>query len=213
MKLFYATVFGLLVSATTFAQKGSFYVGGQVGFSNSTNTFDPNVNGGTTSETKSSSWSFSPEVGTFLTDNVQLGVGLNIVGTSNDNFGVDQDGSAFGGTVYSRYFFGEGSKAFRPFVGANLSYLSGKQDQVTFNFGLPANVLQTDFNTFGANINAGFAYALSPKVTVVGSLGVLGFDSTTYEIENSPAKRTINNFGFDLNSLGNRFTVGMYLTL
>ncbi len=208
MKLFYVTVIGLMVSTSAFAQKGSFYVGGQVGFSSSTTKVESTEVG------SGSSWSFSPEFGTFLTNNVQLGVGFNVVGRTSETPNLSKSKSnSYGGTVYSRYFFGEGSKAFRPFVGVNVTALPGSEERTSF-IGTTSATSKWDLFTFGANVNAGFAYALSPKVTVVGNLGVLGFESFSQKQDIANAsKQTTNGFGFDLNSLGNRFNIGLYLTL
>ena len=165
------------------AQQGSWYAGGNVGLSSSSVK---------NSDTKSSSWNFSPEVGTFLTDNVQLGVGLTLLGSKNgDAYKTSQTGA----TVYSRYFFG--SNAFRPFVGVNVSALPGKMTN---------NGIERDFTSFGANLNAGFGYALSPKITAVGSFGALGFSST------KSGDVTTNTFGLNAGTLGERFNVGIYYT-
>jgi outer membrane protein W len=129
---------------------------------------------------------------------------------------INQKFSSFGGTVYSRYFFGEGTKSFRPFVGINLGASSGYEERINFyNNGITSttSISKYDISSFGANFNAGFAYSLSPKVTMVGSLGVLGFENRTFKNKENSTKETSNSFGFDINSLGNRFNIGVYLTL
>ncbi len=183
MKTVFLVTTIILGSIAANAQKGSWYAGGNVGLSSS------KVKG---SDAKSSSWNFSPEVGTFLTDNVQLGVGLTLLGSKT---GDTYKSSQTGATVYSRYFFG--SNAFRPFVGLNVSALPGK---------VTNNNVERDINTFGANINAGFGYALSSKVTAVGSFGTLGFSTT------KTGDVTTNNFGLNAGTLGERFNVGIYYT-
>lgn len=117
--------------------------------------------------------------------------------------------SLYGGTVYTRYFFGEGSKAFRPFLGFNVSALPGTSKATTLTNPSVSN--STDLFLFGTNVNAGFGYALSQKVAVVGSLGVLGFTTLSETAQNGD-KTTTNSFGFDANSLGNRFNIGIYYT-
>lgn len=190
-------LFTFAMCYSAIGQKSSWYIGGQVGF-NSTKVKD--------SDMKSSSWSFSPEVGTFLTDNVQLGLALNLTGsTDNGSIGgiaTEEKLTGVGGTLYSRYFFKPGMP-FRPFVGLNIGYSTAKLT----NKGIGSN-LEVKMNTFGANLNAGFGYAIAPKWTVVGSLGVLGFSSSK-EGDNY----TETNFGLDINTLGNRFTIGFYYTL
>ncbi len=205
-----------MVGTSCFAQKGSYYLGGQVGFSNSSKKVESNE------ENSSSSWSFSPEVGTFLTNNVQLGLGLSFTSDTYEQANTYSNKiKLFGAKVYSRYFFGEGSKAFRPYVGINVSVLPGTREDTNLrNIYYPdsniyyPNSTKYDLFKFVASLNAGFAYALSPKVTMVGSLGVLGFDSTTEKSDRANSvKETTNRFSFDLNSLGNLFNVGLYVTL
>jgi len=198
----------VMVSLGAFAQKGSFYVGGQAGYT----TTETKVGSTVTSE--GSTWSFSPEVGTFLTNNIQLGVAFNVRGTedTDDVNNVKDESTYFGGTVYSRYFFGEGTKAFRPFVGVNAEFLPGNLKR-TASFGNSSTVSEADLFRIGANLNAGFAYSLSSRVAVVGSLGVLGFSSEKESPKNGGVDTKTNSFGFDLNSLGNRFNIGLYVTL
>lgn len=188
----------MLAALTANAQQGSWYAGGDVGFSSKKVKY---WDGNSSMESdKSNSWKFSPEIGTFLTDNVQLGIGLSLNGSESDNVKTSQTG----GTVYSRYFFGSGS--FRPFAGLNVSILPGKQ---TFGNGTSPDVR---IFTFGTNVNAGFAYALSPKVTAVGSFGAFGFSSNSGKLDGSDEKYTETSFGLDAGTLGSRFTIGIYYT-
>ncbi|MBS4063583.1 MAG: outer membrane beta-barrel protein [Chitinophagaceae bacterium] len=189
------------------AQKGNWYVGGNLGFSSSQSKIE---SGNTeTKAGKTTSWSVSPEVGTFLTNQIQLGVAFTLTGSkfeSQQNINFESKNNSYGGTVYSRYFFGK--EAFKPFIGLNASYLSGKSESRT---GGTVNSEITT-STLGVNANAGFGYALSKRVTALGSFGFLGFESFTRK-PNDNTKNTTNTFGFDANSLGNRFTIGFYYTL
>ncbi len=68
-------LFILTMVASSFvalAQKGNWYVGGVVGFTSNT---AKNTNG---FKTTSSSWAFGPEGGTFLKDDIQLGLALGL---------------------------------------------------------------------------------------------------------------------------------------
>lgn len=188
------------------AQKGSWYAGGDIGLQSSKTktTGTPNV----AEDGKLNTWNFSPEIGTFLSDHVQLGLGLTMSGTKSDlDAGSTNKSFRTGGTLYSRYFFGSGS--FRPFAGLNVSVLPGKsttslagvRDEIVFNT-----------TTAGANLNAGFGYALSSKVTVVGSFGALGFSSTQWKNKATGNKTTTSTFGLDGGTLGSRFNVGVYYT-
>lgn len=190
----------------TNAQKGSWYVGGNVGYSSSQSK---NETGNTETKTgKSNSWSVSPEVGTFLTNQIQLGIAFTFTGSRSESQtpnNLVNTSNNYGATVYSRYFFGK--EEFKPFVGLNISYLPGKTKSTGGAFTSENKTI-----SFGSNLNAGFGYALSKKVTALGSFGFLGFESQTSK-PSSDTKFTTNSFGFNANSLGNRFTIGFYYTL
>jgi hypothetical protein len=211
MKHFFLLPLLALSTLAAQAQKNSFYIGGQAGF-NSTSTNIEN-NGNTTTTSKSNNYSFSPEIGTFLTNQVQLGVGFTFSGsrlempaTLNSN-SYTTSINRYGGTVYSRYFFGEGN--FRPFIGLNASVLPGNS---TSEYQGGANTLKANTLDLGANLNAGFGYGLTKRVTLVGSFGTFGFQRTTSKQESNNIKTTTNNFGLNANTLGNLFNVGLYFT-
>jgi len=196
----FITVMTLSISAT--AQKGSFYIGGSGGFNN--RSFNK-------SDLKSTSWNFSPEVGTFLTDNVQVGVGVKFSGLKNAGLTNSQllkyeyVESSTGATLYGRYFFKPGN-AFRPFVGLNVDILPSK---VKFDYEDNSQDSESKVFDLGANLNAGFSYALTSKWSVLGSFAALGFNRS--KAEGSDVVTT--DFGLNINTLGNRFTIGFYYTL
>jgi hypothetical protein len=210
MKHFFTTAL-ILGALTAHAQQGSLYIGGQAGFNSSTTEVDNN--GTSTTTRKSNNYSFSPEIGTFLTNQVQLGIGFTFSGSKQETPGSYSSNSSrinrYGGTVYSRYFFGEGN--FRPFLGLNASVLPGNR---TDDSNGVAGITTTKYNTLdlGANLNAGFAYGLNTRFTVVGSFGTLGFQRSTSKQDNSNFKTTTTDFGLNANTLGNLFTVGVYYT-
>jgi hypothetical protein len=193
------------------AQKGSFYIGGQAGF-NSTNT-TTNNNGTNTTTGKLNNYTFSPEIGTFLNNQVQLGVGFTFSGSRQETPNINTNSAImkvnrYGGTVYGRYFFGEGN--FRPFLGLNASVLPG--NSTTESGGFTNTTAKYTTMDLGANLNAGFGYGLTKRVTVVGSFGTFGFQRSTSKQEGTDLKTTTNNFGLNANTLGNLFTVGVYYT-
>ena len=212
MKQFSLLTVLVLSSLAAQAQKGSFYIGGQAGF-NSTSTNVEN-NGTTIVTSKSNNYSFSPEIGTFLSNQVQLGVGFTFSGSRQEtpatlnNTAFNTSINRYGGTVYSRYFFGEGN--FRPFLGLNASVLPGNS---TSEFaGAAGGTVRANTLDLGANLNAGFGYGLTKRVTLVGSFGTFGFQRTTSKQEGNNIKTTTNNFGLNANTLGNLFNVGLYFT-
>ena len=213
MKQFFLMAALGLCASVAQAQKGSFYIGGQAGFNSTTTTVDGN--GSSTTTSKLNNYSFSPEVGTFLSKNVQLGIGTTFSGSKQETPAVSigtysSTTNRFGGTIYSRFFFGSGN--FRPFLGLNATVLPGNSSVDSRNAN--ATTTTTKYTTFdvGANLNAGFGYGLTKRLTVVGSFGTFGFQNSTSKQENSSNKTTTTDFGLNVNTLGNLFTVGVYYT-
>jgi hypothetical protein len=187
----------LVLSATVYGQKGSWYLGGNAGFSMTSSTY-----GGTT--VKESSWSASPEIGTFLTDHIQLGLGITSSGSFRDITGnTDLKTLQFGGTLYSRYLFGE--RALRPFLGISASYLSGESKMT--------NMFTNRVSTINVNFTAGFAYYVTPRLGFFGSIGMLGYTNSRAAQYGDSQLLITNDFGFSASTLGNRITVGIYYTI
>lgn len=211
MKHFFFPAALVLSALTAHAQKGSIYLGGQAGFNSTSTKLD---NGTTTTTTsKASNWSFSPEIGTFLTNQVQLGVGFTFSGSRLETPAFNNNITAitkrYGGTVYGRYFFGEGN--FRPFLGLNVSLLPGNSRTERSAFSTTTS-RSTTFDV-GANLNAGFAYGLNKRLTVLGSFGTFGFQNSVAKEDGTNNKTTTTDFGLNVNTLGNLFTIGVYYTL
>ena len=195
------------------AQQGSLYIGGQAGFNTSNTEVDNN--GTSTTTRKASNYSFSPEIGTFLSNQLQFGVGVTISGSKletprTSGVATTSRTNRFGGTVYGRYFFGEGN--FRPFLGLNASVLPGNRTDESLSG--TGSAVTTKYSTLdlGANLNAGFAYGLNTRWTVVGSFGTFGFQRSTSKRDDIDYKTTTTDFGLNVNTLGNLFTVGVYYT-
>src|SRR6187549_1947125 len=110
----------VLISSITYAQKGSWYIGGVAGYG--TNTQEP-TNG---TKTVTSSWAFGPEIGTFLKNDIQLGFILGLNGSTEKNDG-DKTTEFFGfsPTVYVRKFK-KVTDNFSLFSGLYFNYLSGE---------------------------------------------------------------------------------------
>lgn len=192
----------LILGATVYGQKGSWYLGGSAGVS-----MGDSRNGGLSQ--KRSAWNVSPEVGTFLTNNIQLGLG---VGYGSQSFTIKDQSKTkiegFGASIHSRYLFGENT--FRPFLGVGVSYSNGSSITGTW---LGPNDGYIDINgaskqqTFNASLTAGFFYNLSPRFSLYGSINVLGYN------EMHSGGSVYRDLGFNATStLGNRFSVGMYYT-
>ena len=159
-------------STTGGFEKGDVYVSGSVGFSN-TNVAD----------FKSNEFTFSPEVGFFLTDNISLEAGL-IIGSSED-FNEDKS-SSFGGAIGANYFFTP-AKQFSFMVGAGVAYTSTKFE--------PNGGGELSIDTFAFAVAPGVNYFVSDCIALRASFGSLSYASAK---DDSDGAEATNTFGLNL---------------
>ncbi len=198
---------GVCFLGVAFAQQGSWYVGGVANYGAKT-TKQPN-----NPDYTLTSWAFGPEVGTFLKDNLQLGLYLGLSGSSEkDDNGEISSSSNFSPTLYTRKFFTI-TDNFSAFGGLYLSYISGS---ATNYAGTGA---ERKTSGFGARLGIGVAYALSPRFTVVGQYGLLGYQSVSFKSNGNDAGSEssfdfgVNTIGYgSLGQTGGVFNVGLYYT-
>lgn len=201
----------VVTSTVALAQTGSWYVGGVVGFGSHTDK-DPDDKKNVTS-----SWAFGPEVGTFLKDDIQVGIALGISGSSEKHDGDDYKSSTdISPTIYGRKFF-KATDELSAFAGLYLSYLGGSMtDKST------GDDVKYKQSGFGARVGIGVAYAISPKFTVVGQYGLLGFQTISYKADGNDAGGA-SDFDFGVNTVGSStlvqgngsgsvFNIGIYYT-
>jgi hypothetical protein len=200
----------LASSTVALAQKGSWYIGGVVGYNSSTSK-DTNGN-----KSGTSSWAFAPEVGTFLRNDIQLGLALGLTGSATTSNGNDTNASSYvSPTLYSRKFF-KITDNFSTFAGLYLTYISGKTTDYT-----PTTQESTQTG-FGVRLGIGVAYALSPRFTAVGQYGLMGYQSLNNK-NNGADAGTDSNFDFGVNTVGSGtltqgngsgavFNIGIYYT-
>lgn len=187
----------LSISFISFTQKGSWYIGGTAGFSVSSKESSDMV------YLKSQSWSFSPEVGVFVSPKIAIGIApsIGVYQLQYNNLSQKTTTTNYGGSIYGRYFFG--ITAFKPFVGINVNATPGITENRDLQTGIST---RTNSFAYGVNLNAGFAYEISERFTVIGSFGLVGYN----------ARKSGNSLdqGFDanVNTLGNRFNIGFYYT-
>jgi len=191
----------VVISSVSMAQQGSWYIGGLVGISSSTNE---DASSGL--KFKSSTWAFAPEFGTFLKDDIQLGIALGITGSKSTFDGDDQSKSIeLDPTIYGRKFF-KITDNFSTFAGLYLSFISETDTDY-----VPATV-ETKTSGFGARVGIGVAYGLSPRFTAVGQYGLLGFRSTKDKVDGDEVS-TDTSFDFGVNTIGGSvFNIGIYYT-
>ena len=207
------------IAFISMAQQGSFYIGGLAGYSSSSSK-DPD-----NSDNKSvtSTWAAGPEFGTFLADDIQLGFSLGLSGQSNKQ-GDEKNYSqtSFVPILYARKFFSI-TDNFSTFAGLYLAYIS--MSHTTYDYSTGSEV-KTKYksNGFGARIGIGVSYALSPKFTILGQYGLLGFQSSTSKdgdgnkiSKDSYFDIGVNTVGSGVLSQGNGsgavFNVGIYYTI
>lgn len=202
MKKAHILILMILVSSVSMAQQGSWYIGGLAGFSSSTSEAS-----GSGLKSVSSSWAFGPEFGTFLKDDIQLGIALGIGGSNNKYDGDDVSKSTeFDPTVYGRKFF-KIADSFSTFAGLYLSVISEKTTDYN------PTTTETTTSGFGARVGVGVAYALSPRFTALGQYGLLGFQSTKDKDDGTETSKD-TSFTFGANTIGGSvFNVGLYYTI
>ena len=210
MKKQFLVLLIVLISSITYAQKGSWYIGGVAGYG--TNTQEPT--NGTKSTT--SSWAFGPEIGTFLKNDIQLGFILGLNGsTEKDDDKKNTEFFGFSPTVYLRKFK-KVTDNFSLFSGLYFSYMSGEETDF-----IPTEE-KFKASGFGISLGVGMAYALSPRFTAVGQYGLLGYSSVTYKQDDTEYLKT-SDFNVGVNTVGSSsfvqgngsgavFNIGLYYT-
>lgn len=197
---------------TASAQTGNWYIGGVGGFGSSTNESPSGF------KTTNSNWAFGPEVGTFIKDDIQLGLYLGISGSSqkNDNGDIEST-TSFSPTIYGRKFF-KITDNFSTFAGLYLNISSGTTKDYT-----NTPTTESTQSGFGVRLGVGIAYALSPRFTAVGQYGLMGYQSTSSKVDGNNAGSN-SSFDFGVNTIGSStlsqgngsgsvFNIGLYYTL
>ena len=200
----------VLISSITFAQKGSWYIGGVAGYGS--NTQEPTSG----TKTTTTSWALGPEIGTFLKNDIQLGFILGLNGsTEKDDDKKITDFFGFSPTVYLRKFK-KVTDNFSLFSGLYFSYMSGEETDF-----IPTEE-KFKASGFGISLGIGMAYALSPRFTAVGQYGLLGYSSVTYKQDDTEYLKT-SDFNVGVNTVGSSsfvqgngsgavFNIGLYYT-
>jgi len=195
----------LIISGTAMAQGGSWYIGGQVGFgSQKSENFNSNI------VSKTISTNFAPEFGMFLADVLSVGVAVNFSTQKNDNDISNSDYTKqflTSPVLYVRKFFAI-EDLFSTFVGLDVNFSIGANKQRVSD----VVTTTTKVSGFGANLNVGLAFPLGEKFTAVGKYGLLGYSLTTNKDDVGVKQSSNSEFGFNVNSLGAVFNVGLYYT-
>lgn len=202
MKTILLTLAMAASALVSMAQKGSWYIGGTVGYSTLSSE---NASGFKTTYT---SWSLAPEAGTFLKDNIQLGLALGLSGTSSENDNTKiQTTTTISPTAYVRKFY-KITDDFSAFAGFYLNFING----TSTNY-LSTPSVESTQSGIAARVGVGVAYSLSPRFTAVGQYGVLGYQSITSKTAGTKTGSD-SSFSFNVNTVGTGsvFNVGLYYT-
>jgi hypothetical protein len=190
------------------AQKGSWYVGGLVGYGISTDKPESDNQ----DKTVETTWNMNPEFGTMITNTLQIGFVGGLSGY-NEKVGDKKEYSSLSVTpsVYVRNFY-RFTDNFAAFAGIYVDYLNGANKDYSYSTGSEV-VTQTSHVGFGSRLGIGIAYALSPRFTILGQYGLMGFSTKVYQNDEGDKTHTENNFDFGVNTVsGSVFNVGLYYT-
>ncbi len=181
------------------------FFGGQLGLSTSGGTSEW-TKGNTTIKTdnlKTTSFTFAPQVGFFLSESFAVGGYLNLGITNQDNVGGTYNESketTFGITPFARYYFinsGKWKVAAEGQLGFSLGHTTAKDGSGNI-------VSEPKTTTIAFNVRPLVAYSLTDNIDLQAGLNVLGLGFThktvKNEVGNTTATDKTNNFGLSANS-------------
>jgi outer membrane protein len=156
--------------------KGDAFVSGAVGFGSSK-----------TGDAKSSSFTFAPTVGYFVTENIAVGASLGFGSASEDDGTGEDKMSSFGLNAMARYYYTPASQ-FSVFGQLAIGMGSEKEE--------PAGVASYTEKTFGVNAGVGVSYFLNSNFAIEAGWAGLGYN--TNDNGGNGAEKT-SNFGLNVN--------------
>ena len=156
--------------------KGNVFLTGAIGFGSEK-----------TGDVKSSSFTFAPAAGFFVTSNIAIGARLGFTSMTDENPPAnDVKTTTFDAEVFGRYYFTPASK-FSMFGELNVGLGTNKIDN-----GGPTDY---DTQTVHANLGAGMSYFLSNHWAIEAGWAGLGFE--TDDNGGNGAEKT-NSFGLNV---------------
>lgn len=187
-KLFLAGALALFAAVNAQTQKGNWMISGksEIAF-NSTNS-KAKFQGNEISETKTSTFSFTPAASYFVIDNLALGLGLNYSHTKIE----DSKSDTFAVIPQLTYFFPVAGEV-KPFIEAGIGYATNKTTEGNNSFKL---------NGLAYGLGAGVAYFVNPNVAFN-----LGLNYSAVNLKYSDNK----DFETDTNNLGAGIGISVFL--
>jgi hypothetical protein len=162
---------------------GTVSLGGSVGYSKTTNKVSSNAAGAT--ETTSSQFSFSPSVGYFVADNLEVGLNMGYTATRRPYVSSTTRAELDPTTNLSIGAFGRYYKMFTEQFGVTgalgLGYQSTKSSEYNGN-----NILEYKGSGFYANITPAIVFFPIPKLGISASIGSLGYSQLNNDYQTGP---------------------------
>lgn len=177
--------------------KGNIIVEGNLSF-NSSKDEDPSE------EVKSSSFSFNPKAGYFVTDKIAVGLELGIGSGKTETTDLtppvsttESTSNSFNGGVFARYYFLDLGARFKTYAEAGLGFGSTKWET--------NNVETRKDSNFGLGIDLGMNYFVTEKMAInFGLANVIGVNSGKSEFPGGAESKT-NSFSGNFNIFNNFF--------
>lgn len=213
----------LICTSAMFGQitRGSMTLTGIVGVSGGKNLVT-STNGNitaTTNDQKTSSFAFVPSFTYFLSDRIEAGIALGLTKTTtNSDFHIAPGNpgpatqkveSPFNGVaLLGNYYFVNESR-FGFYGGLQLGVGGGTQKVTTTFLNAPNTIVETknSGSTFG--LNTGFVYFVRHNWALNASLGLLSFNSTKSETENSGTTTNSKSSGWVFGVNGVMVNIGV----
>jgi hypothetical protein len=166
-------------------EKGKYFIGGSINYSGDKDSEGDSVTNNWTN--KNTTFNFTPSIGYFVTDNIAVGINLNL-GNSVYNYQILSNMNYYsttktntlnlGGGIFVRPYF-KISNNFMFFINAGISYID-QPGKITFSTTQPGVSPTPDQKILGyeftANIYPGLVYFVTPKIGLSVSVGNLFYD-------------------------------------
>lgn len=198
-------------------EKGNIIVEGNLGFSSSTDT--DSDESGDLFESKTSTFSFNPKAGYFISDKFAVGIQLNLNSSKMEdtvlaidpNFSEETKASVFGAGVFARYYFLDLGKRFKTYGEFGIGFASGNVE--TTETGATDPTTDYDVSGFGAGVSLGINYFVSECFAINFVLSdVLSYASATEtnNLPNTSDEFKTSEFNGNVNVFNNFFETAQF---
>jgi len=207
--LILAAVAGMACTASAQIGKGSLMAGLDFGF-NSNNTQYSTTNGGTTTDGQKgtgSNFNLTPNLQYFLAENLSVGLGFGINNGKNtydypESGGVTQksinknNGTQF--NLFARKYINCGTN-FYTFLQLGYSMYGSKSTNEQSTTVVATNTTTTttttsEYNSNSVGLNLGFAWSITPKILLQGSMGGLSYNMYKQKYNISADGKNYNSY-------------------